>query len=156
MYFRFPSSFHTSSTNSTNSQGHPTDWVEISTRGYIKINFDGTHSSSGAAAGFIIRDWVGRFIQAGTRFLEGAPILVAEATAMRDGIQSTLVAGYRNLLVEGDNKVVIQAIQGHIHISWQIHTLLRDIHNMIPPYVHCLFQHIYRDCLLYTSDAADE
>ena len=104
---------------------------------YIKLNFDGTHSSSGAAAGFVLRNWVGRFLQAGTRFLEGAPILVAEATAMRDGIQAALATGCRNLIVEGDNKIVIQAIQGQIHIPWQIQTLIRDIHNMIPvSYTH--------------------
>ena len=113
--------------------------------GYIKINFDGTHSSSGAAAGFIIRDWRGRFIQAGTRFLEGAPILVAEATAMRDGLQAALALGCHNLIVEGDNQIVIQAIQGQIHIPWQIQTLIRDIRNMLPPTVHCLFQHTYRE-----------
>ena len=101
--------------------------------------FDGTHSSFGTTAGFVIRDLAGRFIQAGTWFLEGAPILVVEAIAMRDGIQAALAAGYRNLLVEGNNKVVIQAVQGQIHIPWQIQTLICDINNMIPPYVHCLF-----------------
>ena len=77
-YFGLPSSLHSYTINSTHSQGHPIDWVAISTKGYIKLNFDGTHSSSGAAAGFVLRDWVGRFIQAGTRFLEDAPIIVAE------------------------------------------------------------------------------
>ena len=52
---------------------------------------------------------------------------------MRDGIQAALAAGYHNLLIEGDNRVVIQAIQGHIHIHWQIQTLIRDIYNMLPP-----------------------
>uniref|UniRef100_A0A7C9DFJ2 RNase H type-1 domain-containing protein n=1 Tax=Opuntia streptacantha TaxID=393608 RepID=A0A7C9DFJ2_OPUST len=113
--------------------------------GYLKLNFDGTHSSSGAAAGFVLRDWRGRLIQAGTRFLEDAPILVAEATAMRDGIKAALATGSRKLLVEGDNKIVIQAIKGQIHTPWQIQTLIQDIRNMIPPYVDCLFQHIYRE-----------
>ena len=112
-HFLFPSAFHT---NPTNSQCHPIDWVEISIRGYIKINFDGTHSSFGAAAGFVIRDWSGRFIQAGTRFLEGAPIIVAKATTMRDGIHATLAAGYHHILVEGDNKVVIQAVS-YTHLT---------------------------------------
>jgi len=40
---------------------------------------------------------------AGTRFLEHAPILVAEATAVRDGIIAALEAGYRRIAVEGDN-----------------------------------------------------
>jgi len=64
---------------------------------------------------------------------------------MRDGIQAALVASYHHMLVEGDNKVVIQAIQGYIHIPWQIQTLIRDIYIMIPPNVHCLFQHTYRE-----------
>uniref|UniRef100_A0A7C9EXE8 RNase H type-1 domain-containing protein n=1 Tax=Opuntia streptacantha TaxID=393608 RepID=A0A7C9EXE8_OPUST len=64
---------------------------------------------------------------------------------MRDGIQAALATGCRNLIIEGDNKVVIQAIQGQIHIPWQIQTLIRDIHNMILSYVHCLFQHTYRE-----------
>ena len=33
--------------------------------GYLKLNFDGTHSSSGAAAGFVLRDWRGRLIWQG-------------------------------------------------------------------------------------------
>ena len=64
---------------------------------------------------------------------------------MRDGIQAALATGCHNLLVEGDNKIVIQAVQGQIHIPWQIQNLIRDIHNMIPPSVYCLFQHTYRE-----------
>jgi len=70
--------------------------------------------------------------------------MVAEATVMCDGIQAALPAGYHRILVEGDNKAVIEVIQGHIYIPWQIQTLIRDISNMIPPNVHCLFQHTYR------------
>ena len=64
---------------------------------------------------------------------------------MRDGIKAVLATGSRKLLVEGDNKIVIQAIKGQIHTPWQIQTLIQDIRNMIPPYVDCLFQHIYRE-----------
>ena len=71
--------------------------------GFIKINFDGSHSSAGAAAGFVLRNWKGGFIMAGSRFMENAPILVAEATAMRDGISAALQAGYRKIQVEDDS-----------------------------------------------------
>ena len=64
---------------------------------------------------------------------------------MCDGIQAALAAGYHHILVEGDNKIVIKAIQGHIHIPWQIQTLIRGISNMLPHQVHCLFQHTYRE-----------
>ena len=67
---------------------------------------------------------------AGSRFMENAPILVAEATAMRYGI-SALQIGYRKILIEGDNQIVIRAIQKQIHTSWQIAPILQDIWNLI-------------------------
>ena len=95
--------------------------------GIIKINFDGSKSSADAAAGFILRDWKGGFIMAGTRFMENAPVLVAEATAMRDDIRAALQSGYRKIQVEGDNQIVIRAIQKQIHPPWQIAPILQDI-----------------------------
>jgi len=71
--------------------------------GFIKLNFDGTKSAAGAAAGFVLRNWKGGFLTAGTRFLENAPILVAEATALRDSISTALQASHCRLEVEGDN-----------------------------------------------------
>jgi len=41
-----------------------------------------------------LRSWQGSFIKDGTRFLEHASILVAEATSMRDGISAALQAGF--------------------------------------------------------------
>ena len=52
---------------------------------------------------------------AGSRFIEHASIIVAEATAMRDGISAGLNAGFKKILVEGDNQIVIKAIQKQIH-----------------------------------------
>jgi len=113
--------------------------------GFIKINFDGTKSVAGAAAGFILRSWKGGFIQAGTRFLEHASILVAEATAMRDGIYTALQAGFRQLEVEGDNQVVLRAVQKKILVPWQIAPIIEDIWNMLPNCDTISFRHIYRE-----------
>jgi len=113
--------------------------------GFIKINFDGSHSSAGAAAGFVLRNWKGGFIMAGSRFMENAPILVAEATAMRDGISAALQAGYRKIQVEGDNQIVIRAIQKLIHTPWQIASILQDIWNLITSCESISFQHTYRE-----------
>ena len=90
------------------------------------------------------RDWTSCFIQAEVQFFEGASILVAEATILCDGIRGTLAGGYHCLIVEGENRVVIQMVQGHIHFLWHIQTLLQDVYNMHSPNVHCLFQHTYR------------
>uniref|UniRef100_A0A7C9DII2 RNase H type-1 domain-containing protein n=1 Tax=Opuntia streptacantha TaxID=393608 RepID=A0A7C9DII2_OPUST len=128
---------------------HPssTHFVRWSTpiRGFIKLNFDGSKSSTGAAAGFVLRNWQGGFIMAGTRFMAHAPVLVAEATAMRDGIRAALDAGYRKLLVEGDNQIVIKAIHNQIHVPWRIASLIEDIRNMIISCESISFTHIYRE-----------
>ena len=58
--------------------------------GFIKINFEGTLSSSEAAVGYVLRDWQGRLINAGTRFMHDAPILVSKANAIQDGIKAAL------------------------------------------------------------------
>ena len=81
---------------------------------------------------------------AGSRFMENAPILVAEVTAMRYGI-SALQIGYRKILIEGDNQIVIRAIQKQIHTPWQIVPILQDIWNLISSCESISFQHTYRE-----------
>ena len=65
---------------------------------------------------------------------------MAEARALRDGLNLAIQAGLKQLIVEGDNKIVIEAWEGKICVPWRIHNIINDIHT----------------CLLYTSDAADE
>jgi len=112
--------------------------------GFVEINFDGSKSLTGAAAGFVLRSWRGGFIQAGARFLEHASILVAEATTMRDGIRAALQAGFRQIEVEGDNQIVLQAVEKKIHAPWQIAPILEDIWNMMASCEIFSFRHIYR------------
>ena len=58
---------------------------------FVKINFDRSKSSQGAAGGgFIIHDWKGRFLQATAFNLGAASVLVVEATAMRNGIRAVV------------------------------------------------------------------
>ena len=113
--------------------------------GFIKINFDGSNSAAGAAAGFVLRNWQGGFIKAGSRFLEHASILVAEPTAMRDGIHAALQTGFRRIEVEGDNQIVLKAVQKQIYTPWQIAPILEDIWNMISSCELISFTHIYRE-----------
>ena len=113
--------------------------------GFIKINFDGSKSAAGAAAGFVLRNWQGGFIKAGSCFLEHASILVAEATAIRDGISAALQAEFRRIEVKGDNQIVLKAVQKQIHTPWQIATVLEDIWNMISSCELILSRHIYHE-----------
>ena len=52
---------------------------------------------------------------------------MAEATAMHNGLQAAVQAGYTNIHIEGDNKILIDAVQGRIYPSWEIQILAQDI-----------------------------
>ena len=52
---------------------------------------------------------------------------MAEARALCDGLNLAIQAGFDHFIVECDNKVVIQATEGNIHIPWQIHYIIKDI-----------------------------
>ena len=78
---------------------------------FFKINFDGYKSLTAVGAEFVIRGWWGNFIAAGYRFMEGAPIIVAEATTMQDRVKEAIDMGFKHIKVEGDNKLVIHSIR---------------------------------------------
>ena len=64
---------------------------------------------------------------------------------MRDGINAALQAGFRHMEVEGDNQVVLRAVQKQIPVPWQIAPIIEDIWNMIPNCDTISFTHIYRE-----------
>ena len=70
------------------------------------MNFDGSKISQGATGDFSIRNWEGRFIQAAAFNLGATSILVAEATAMRNGIRAALQMGFKNIHIEGDLSLI--------------------------------------------------
>ena len=43
--------------------------------------------------------------------------MIAEATAMRNGIKAAVQAGFTYIHIEGDSKTLSQAIQGHIQFA---------------------------------------
>ena len=64
---------------------------------------------------------------------------------MRDGIRSALQAGFHQVEVEGDNRIVLQAVQKQIAVPWQIGPIIEDIWNMLPGCETISFKHIYHE-----------
>ena len=64
-----------------------------------------------------MRNWAGRFIQVASVNLGAASILVAEVTIMRNGIGVAVQVGHTNIHIEGNNKILIQVVEGHIQAS---------------------------------------
>ena len=114
--------------------------------GIIKLNFDGSLSSAGAAAGYVLRNGQGQLLQAGTRFMFHAPILVSEATVLRDGIQTTKDIGARSIHIEGDNRMVIRVVKLGIHAPRRIQMLVRcDIQNIPQCFTSVTISHVFRE-----------
>lgn len=88
--------------------------------GFVKINYDGSKNSQVAASGFIIRDWDGRFIQAATFNLGAVSALVVEAITIRNGIWAVAKTGFTNNHIEGNNRIIIQAVKRQIQVPWEI------------------------------------
>jgi len=103
---KFTHSLHTPFHHHPISRHKRTYWVawRKPPEGYIKINFDRSKSSSQAVGGFILRNWIGEFIKAASFNLSAASVLVAEATAMRNGLRATVHAGFTNIHLQGDNQ----------------------------------------------------
>lgn len=94
--------------------------------GYIKINFDGSVKRGEATTGYIIRDFRGRMIKAGTTKLGEGSVLLAKAIALRNGVKATFEMGFRRLYIEGDSTCVIQALRGEFVSPWSIDHLICD------------------------------
>ena len=77
--------------------------------------------------------------------------LVAEARAVKDGLLMALRTEYTAIDVEGDNLVVIQALNGKGHIPWQISNIIRDIQQLLHEDIQITFTHIFREANMATD-----
>jgi len=55
---------------------------------------------------------------------------------MRQGIYKAIQSEYKNIIVEGDNKIPIQAARAEIRVPWVINTLVQDI-QILPQQAAC-------------------
>ena len=58
-------------------------------------------------------------------------MIMAEVRALRDGLQAATVAGYKDIIVEGDNQMIINALLGTISTPWQISNALKDVRFLL-------------------------
>ena len=63
---------------------------------------------------------------------------------MQNGIKAVVQAGFTNIHIEGDNKTLIQAVQGPFQSTWEIQVLVRDILAYTQLYNKVFIHHIFR------------
>ncbi|XP_024163770.1 uncharacterized protein LOC112170673 [Rosa chinensis] len=98
-----------------------------------------------AAAGFVIRNHAGSPVVAGTRKIGSTTILVADCSALKDGLLHALHLNYSKLLVEGDSKLVIDCVNKISDPPWKICSLIRDIQGISRMFEEISFSHIPRE-----------
>ncbi|XP_021743461.1 uncharacterized protein LOC110709551 [Chenopodium quinoa] len=92
----------------------------------FKLNFDGSVKNNSAAAGVIIRDSDGTPITTQAFNLGTTNAIVAEAFGLHKGIILALQQGIQNLQIEGDNLLVVNAVNEK-QIEQQIGLQILDI-----------------------------
>lgn len=103
------------------------------------------HPNHHASAGFVVRDATGHRILAMVKKLGTMEILVAEALGLRDGLLAIPNPASLHLSVEGDPKILIDAINGKIATLWKIKFLVLDIIFLSYRFASIGFNHIFRE-----------
>ena len=83
-------------------------WTQPSA-GFVKLNMDAAYDSDSlqATVGVVLRDSSGKFLAAG----DCVDALMAEATALRFGLNLAQLFGCSRLIINSDNSDVIAAMQ---------------------------------------------
>ena len=121
----------------------------------FKLNFDGSVTNCSAACGFVIRDGDGRPIVAEASNAGKTTVPVAEATALRNGLVAAKQKGLRRLQVEGDSKLVIDAVNGVSAPPWRLKKIIEDIRMLAQDLEAIHFKHIFREANFVADAIAD-
>ena len=90
-------------------------------------------------------DWRGMVLKLGAAYYGRTSIIMEEGRALRDGIQAALVGGYQNLEIEGDNMLIVKAIQGQVRVPWQLRNIVFEINVALNQCAQVKIRHIYRE-----------
>ena len=72
-------------------------------------------------------------------------VILAECRALRDGLVAALNYEFSNLVVEGDNSMVVGAFNKEIAVPWCIKTTMQDIQLLARQTQVIKVTHIYRE-----------
>lgn len=107
--------------------------------GGVKINFDGWVQELQRSTRFVIRDSEGHVLLAGAKKIGESTITIAEGIALRDDLVHALDHGWRNLIEEGDSKLIIDCVLRKVSIPWRVaYALARLGHGMTSS---CIWEH---------------
>ena len=66
-------------------------------------------------------------------------------TTMRNGVKRAIQLGYKKIMIEGHNKMLIHVVCGEICVPWQLRTLVQDIKCFLTQAIDVQVYLIYRE-----------
>ncbi|XP_004301088.1 PREDICTED: uncharacterized protein LOC101290870 [Fragaria vesca subsp. vesca] len=120
-----------SSTRNLDTPGTDSEMIRWSPPPFdrVKINFDGSVWRNSAARGFVIRTPNGNPLVAASSNFGITTISVAEALSLRNSLICAKERGLSRVEVEGDSKLVIDAVNGIAASPWRILKLVQEIRS---------------------------
>lgn len=95
---------------------------------FIKVNVDAAVRNDYSAVAAIFRNSDGKVVHGAAGWITGDDPTACEAEAMKMGVEEAVKSGFRSIVLEGDSKRVIDAInQFPRRIDWHIHDTIREI-----------------------------
>lgn len=112
-------------------QGVWCKWDTLS-RGWFKLNIDGSAIGEKITVGGIIREDQGKFIGGFSVWYGTRTNTLAELLALRHGLLMCLAMNIAQVCVESDSMVVVMAVQPGRPDNWRLEFVLRECLNLIP------------------------
>ncbi|XP_050111756.1 uncharacterized protein LOC126590312 [Malus sylvestris] len=112
---------------------------------YFKINFDGSVANFVAAGGFVGRSWENKPILVEAMNLGSMTINVVEALALREALIWARIKNLNYVIVEGDSKLVIDAVCSACDVPWNLRSIIEDIRWCATFFHDIKWRHIFRE-----------
>lgn len=95
--------------------------------GNFKLNFDDSIRGSSTTTGVLIKNHKGNLVLAKAFNLGDTPVMIAKAMSLKNGILLSLQHNIFRIIIECDNRLVIETVQNKWKIPWKMQFLIRDI-----------------------------
>ncbi|XP_059068471.1 uncharacterized protein LOC131858985 [Cryptomeria japonica] len=114
---------------------------------WVKLNFDGASRGNPCPSGigYVIRDQTRAIIEKMTKPIPPDTNNIAEFTALLLGLKDYINHGLKNVSVEGDSKIAINAIRKKKTPNWRLQSLLERILENLNSLEHFEAKHVYRE-----------
>ena len=115
--------------------------------GWFKLNTDGSsvQQRKVAAGGGVIRDGFGNWVVGFSIGFDFRSSVMAELSALRDGLIIAKSVGIKKIVVELDAKIVVSLITNSSKTKKAINSSVMDCKNLLQGFEEYIIQHTYRE-----------